>query len=152
MARTIIRALRTRISTINSALVNAEAQLSRHYAMGAFGHDARSLELEGQVKMLEEAAMKAAEEAYMVFRDEGLAMLAAKHSAPALQRLSALIRNQKFIIGGDPGHDTDFYGTDRKNRTRSNPFRRNPNRELDLQPDSRSMAQGHMMLKAWMRG
>jgi hypothetical protein len=135
MARTTLRALRTRIDTINSALVNAEAQLRRHYAMGAFFRDPRSIELEAQVKMLEEAAMKAAEEAYMVYRNEDVAMEAARHSAPALQRLSELIRKKDSIRS-----------------SRNITFRRNPNRELDLQPDSRSMAQGNMMRKAWMRG
>ena len=94
----------------------------------------RAVELEQQVKMLEDAAVRAAEEAYMIFRDQGLAMQAAKHSAPALQRLSALIRSKGSSSGG----------------SRSNPYRRNPNRELDLPVEDRGLAQGHMMLVEWM--
>ena len=133
MARTTARELRTHIETLNAALEQAERQLGRNYQMGIYGQDVRAQKLEQQVEMLSQAAARAAQEGF----DRGdmtLAFLAAKHSAPALRRLSQLTAQKDS----------------RPTPVRSNTRRRNPLPAFDPPPDARSKAQGAMVLASWL--
>lgn len=139
MALPNTRALRAQVETINAELVQAERQLEKNYRDGIFGQDARALKLAQRVALLEKAALNAAMAAVKA-GDMKLAMLAASHSGPALEYLTAHASTLR--------HDEGFtYHNPRP--LRRAPPRRNPRPAFDPEPDALSMRQGQTLLALW---